>query len=261
VPAPLAGRRILVTRRSEQSAALTAGLVALGAEVVEVPLVELASPADAAPLITALGQIDRYHWVALTSANAVQALAEALERAGQVLPPGARVASVGPSTSRAVRERLGVEPALEPPSDFRAEGLLRAFESLDVTGQRVLLPVSDRARDVLEGGLRARGAHVDVVVVYRTVTPAGAAEALTRALQAGADLVTLASPSAVEGLTGALGGRAAQVCVAVIGPVTEHAARAAGLDVRVVATPFTVEGLLVAIRRHFETGTAPADPL
>lgn len=260
MPAPLAGRRILVTRRSEQSEALTAGLVALGAEVVEVPLVELAAPTDPGPLVTALEQIDRYHWVALTSANAVQALGDALERAGRVLPSGARVASVGPSTSRAVRERFGVDPALEPPSDYRAEGLLRAFASLDLAEQRILLPVSDRAREVLEGGLRARGAHVDVVVAYRTVTPAGAGEALTRALHAGADLVTLASPSAVEGLTGALRGRAAHVCVAVIGPVTEHAARAAGLNVRVVATPFTVEGLLLAIRRHFESGTAASDP-
>jgi uroporphyrinogen-III synthase len=37
----------------------------------------------------------------------------------------------------------------------------------------------------------------------------------------------------------------------VIGPLTERAARAAGLDVRVVAEPSTAEGLVEAIRRRF----------
>jgi uroporphyrinogen-III synthase len=251
LPGVLDGRRILVTRRPEQSAALTAGLLALGAEVVEVPLLELAPPKDVEPLAKALAELENVHWLVLTSANAVRAFSDALARAGRALPPSVRVASVGPATSDAIRELLGIEPALEPPSDFRAAGLLRGFQPFELIGRRVLLPVSERARDVLADGLRARGARVDVVVAYRTVTPAGAGEGLDRALQAGADLVTLASPSAVEGLVGALKDRAARLGVAVIGPVTEHAARVAGLDVRVVASPATAPGLVEAIRRHF----------
>jgi uroporphyrinogen-III synthase len=252
--AVLAGRRILVTRRPEQSAVLTAGLVALGAEVVEVPLLALAPPDDPTRFESALARLDSYHWIVFTSANAVQAVAEPLARADRALAPALRIATVGPSTSRRVRELLRTDPALEPPSDFRAEGLLRAFEAVPIAGQGVLLPVSDRARDVLADGLRARGADVDVVVAYRTVTPAGAGEALERALGAGADLITLASPSAVEGLLAALPGKPTGVGVGVIGPVTEHAARAAGLDVRVVASPATAEGLIEAIGRHFAAG-------
>jgi uroporphyrinogen-III synthase len=247
----LAGRRFVVTRRPEQADTLKAGLAALGAEVVEVPLLELAPPEDPEPLARALADIAGYDWVALTSTNAVQALATALARTGRAFPPRTRVATVGPSTSRSVREMLGIEPVLEPASDFQAEGLLRAFDAVHLTGQRVLLPVSDRAREVLAEGLRARDALVDMVVAYRTVTPAGAGEAMERVLQGGADLVILASPSAVEALVGALPGREAPVAVAVIGPVTEHAARAAGLDVRVVASPATANGLVEAIKRHF----------
>ena len=92
---------------------------------------------------------------------------------------------------------------------------------------------------------------MDVVVAYQTLTPAAAADALASAFRAGADLVTLASPSAVEALVAAPAATAAKCPVAVIGPVTEHAARAAGLDVRVVASPATVEALVEAIRRHF----------
>ncbi|HVR69587.1 MAG TPA: uroporphyrinogen-III synthase [Vicinamibacteria bacterium] len=247
----LAGRRIVVTRRPEQAGSLAAGLSALGAEVHEVPLVEMAAPSDPGPLWRAVAEIAAYDWVAFTSANAVGALADALERAGRALPPGCRVASVGPSTSGAVRERLGTGPALTPASDYRATGLVRAFDAVDLTGRRVLWPISDRARDALADGLRARGALVDAVVAYRTVAAAGAADALAGALRVGADLITLASPSAVEALVSALGVQARQRPVAVIGPVTGHAARAAGLDVKVVAAPATAEGLVAAIRRHF----------
>ena len=66
------------------------------------------------------------------------------------------------------------------------------------------------------------------------------------------DLVILASPSAVDGLTGILGERARGLAVAVIGPVTEQAARDAGLDVRIVASPATAQGLTTAAQGFFE---------
>lgn len=249
---PLAGRRILVTRQPEQAADLSAGLVALGATVVEVPLVELAPPGDPGPLRRALAGLGSYRWIALTSANAARRLADALRDAGRTLPPSVSVASVGPATSEAVRKALGVEPALEPESDYRAEGLLRAFEAHDLTGHSVLLPLSERARETLAEGLRARGARVDAVVAYRTLTPPGARERLEAALAEGVDLVTLASPSAVEGLLAALGQRARGLPCAVIGPVTERSARAAGLEVEAAAEPSTAQGLLAAIRRRYE---------
>ena len=45
-PQPLAGRRIVVTRRPEQSAWLCARLREMGATVLEVPLIEVAPPAS-----------------------------------------------------------------------------------------------------------------------------------------------------------------------------------------------------------------------
>ena len=246
----------MVTRRPEQSRALTEALAALGADVVEVPLVAMIPPADPQPLRQAAAALHQYDWIVLTSANAVEAVAGAREPSSGPLPATLRIATVGPSTTRAVRDRLRAEVALEPQRDYQAEGLLEAFRSVDVAGRRVLVPVSDRARDVLASGLRARGAAVDVVHAYRTVTAPGSAAALARAVSSRTDLVTLASPSAVEGLTAALGPAAEGLPAGVIGPVTERAARAAGLVVHVVAAPSTTAGLVDAIRRHF--AAAPA---
>jgi len=255
---PLQDRRILVTRRIEQAGSLVDALSALGATVVEVPLIVQGPPEDAGPLDRALGRLASYEWLAFTSANAVDAMADRLAQLGGKLPARLRLASVGPTTAHAISERFtGRRVDLQPVSQYRAEGLVEAFRTLDLAGQHVLLPVSDRARDTLAAGLRAQGADVDVVNAYRTVTPDGARDRLERALADGIDLVILASPSAVEGLMVALGGRARGLAVAVIGPVTEQAAREAGLDVRVVGSPSTVDGLLAALQRRFPPGTTP----
>jgi len=255
---PLQDRRILVTRRSEQSGSLVDALSALGATVVEVPLVAHQPPEDGGPLHRALGRLARYEWLAFTSANAVDAMADRLAQLGGRLPAGLRLASVGPATAHAISERFGRRVDLQPSSQYRAEGLVEAFRALDLAGQRVLLPVSDRARDTLAAGLRSQGAEVETVIAYRTVTPGDASDRLERSLSEPFDLVILASPSAVDGLTGILGERARGLAVAVIGPVTEQAAREAGLDVRIVASPATAPGLTAAAQRFF--GERPVRP-
>jgi len=247
--APLHGRRILVTRRPEQSSALVAALREHGATVIEVPLIVVAPPLDWAPLDSALGRLDGFDWIAFTSANAVRAVADRVRALG-LAPRFPRGASVGPATTEATHEHL---PAcaieMEPLADFRAEGLLAAFPDEAVRGRRFLLPVSDKARDVLADGLISRGAHVDRVVAYRTTAPAEAGAALAQALAEGVDMVTFASPSAVDNfveLAPTLGGT---VSAAVIGPVTEARARSVGLRVAVTAEPSTAEGLAAALVR------------
>jgi uroporphyrinogen-III synthase len=247
--APLRGRRILVTRRPEQSETLVASLRALGATVVEVPLLEIAPPLDPGPLDAALRQVAAYDWIAFTSANAVRAVAERWRALGESGRPP-RVASVGPATSRALGQHLPAWPVdRAPAADYRAEGLLAAFQETEVRGRRFLLPVSDRARDVLAEGLAAGGARVDRVTAYRTIAPADAGPALARALADGVDVVTFASPSAVETFTDLAPQRGAGVRAAVIGPVTEARARALGLDVVVSADPATAEGLAASLGR------------
>ncbi len=252
VKGPLRGRRIVVTRRREQSDALVASLRALGAEVASVPLIELRPPADPAPLEQALARLDTYQWLVLASANAADAVAD--RWGGRPLPPALRLASVGPSTTAAIAERFRPAPLpLQPAERFQAEGLLEAFMEVALTGARVLLPQSERARPVLAEGLRRRGAVVDAVPAYGVTRPEGAAAALAAELERGVDLVALASPSAVDEFLAAAGERAPTVATAVIGPVTEAAARAAGLDVRVVASPATADGVVAAIVRAVGT--------
>jgi uroporphyrinogen-III synthase len=76
VTQPLAGRRVLVTRAAQQAGKLSEGLRALGAEPVEVPVLEIQPPASYDPLDQALNHLFSYDWLILTSANTVRAIVE-----------------------------------------------------------------------------------------------------------------------------------------------------------------------------------------
>lgn len=253
--APLAGCTVLVTRAPHQAAALAGPLKALGAEVLVAPMIDTIDPADWAPADAALRALASYDWVVLTSTNAVDRFLARLERLGtqRAALDGVRIAAVGAATAERLAES-GITPDLVP-ADFRAEGLIESFERLGVApGTRFLLPRAEKAREILPEALRARGATVDVAVIYRTV-PAALDPSIVERLRAGeVDVITFTSPSTVRhfiswvmaaGLDPAL--VLATSAAASIGPVTSEALRSRGLAVPIEAAVSTTDGLVSAI--------------
>jgi uroporphyrinogen-III synthase len=249
--ASLEGRRIVVTRRAGQSAGLAERLRERGATVLEVPAIEIVPPEDPGPLDAALVALDRYDWIVLTSPNAVAAVLTRLTVLGLYprLSEHAKLASVGPATTIALRSSFPEDKVSLEPKEYRAEGLVAAFAQRNLAGQRVLLPSSTAARDTLAEGLRHLGAEVEVVAAYATVEPAGLEAAVAHCLEGGFDLALFASPSAVEAFARAAGARASGLPAAVIGPTTEATALALGLSVRGVASPSTLEALVATAER------------
>jgi uroporphyrinogen-III synthase len=240
---------VLVTRSVSQSADLAERLRARGAEVVEVPLLVIAEPADPRPFRDAIRALDGYDWLLLTSANAADAVASALRLARAPLPRTLRVGSSGPATTAVIRSLFPDTPiSAQPTSRFGSPGLAQALALVELSGSRMLLPVSDRSPAAIGEVLRKRGAVVDIVVAYRTTTAEAARPDLQAALDRGIDAVTFASPSAVEAFV-RLGGGPRDVPAVVIGPTTAEAARAAGLSVAETAEPETTEGLADAVER------------
>jgi uroporphyrinogen-III synthase len=249
----LQGRRVVITRQKSQAGGLVERLQAKGATILEVPAIDIVPPKDIRPLDEALESLDRYDWVVLTSANTVNAVLSRLTVLGLYPKLGSqkrRVASVGPATTAALRSSFPEDRGvLEPKTDFRAAGLLDAFSKERLKGRRMLVPASSEAREELAAGLRGMGAVVEVVAAYSTIEPPGLGEAVARCLAQGFDLALFASPSSVEAFARSAGDRAAGLPAAVIGPTTEAAARAAGLDVRGVASPSTLEALVATAER------------
>jgi uroporphyrinogen III methyltransferase/synthase len=261
---PLFGKRILVTRATEQAGDLSERLAELGAEPIECPTIQVVPPESWAPMDRAIEDLPRFRWVVFTSVNGVKRFLERLRLAGKDTRAlaGATLCAIGPRTAEELAA-AGLKADLVP-ADFQAEGLLDAMLQAGVAaGDHVLIPRAAAARELLPEQLRRMGVDVRVVPAYRTVRPAIDMDPIKEWLRAQAiDVVTFASSSTVtnfcdwfesrEELAATTGGAA----IACIGPVTAKTARERGLAVAVTAGQNTIPALVDAIVRHAVEGSA-----
>ena len=253
---PLHGRTILVTRTRTQASELSRLLGELGAAAIEAPTIELAPPADASPLDDAVRALrrGRYDWLVLTSANAVDALAERMDAAGVDARALAavEVAVVGEATGQALRHRLAVRADVAPATQTGA-ALAEALIQRDaVAGRRLLLPRAGLAGRDLPELLTRAGGQVEEVVAYETRRPASLPAEAAAALQAHeVDWVTFTSSSTARHFVELLGARRDEllrgVRTASIGPSTSATMRELGLAVDVQPPQAQVRALVEAI--------------
>jgi len=250
---PLFGKRIVVTRATQQAPALSEKLSELGADVIEMPATQIAR-LELAPLRAAIGRLPLYDWLIFTSQNAISIFWEQLLGEGKDARSlaGLRVGAVGPATAGALLEH-GITVDVIP-NRFVAEGLLEMMRARDdVAGKKVLYVTAEGARDVLPRGLREIGANVTVIEAYRSIVDGEGAEKLARAIEAGkVDLVTFTSASAVRGYIDAVGEELAlRVPAASIGAQTSEALREAGIEVKVEAKESTLDSLASSVFSAF----------
>ncbi len=257
-PLPLAGRRVLVTRAAHQAGKLSDGLRAMGAEPVEVPVLEICPPDDFAPLDRALRQLDSYDWLILTSANTVRSLVERAAALGLMFAANSplKVAAIGTATAAETRN-AGLSVAMIPES-YVGESLVESLAG-QVAGRKILLARAAVARDVIPDALRAAGAVLDVVDAYQNRMPASAPAQLRTALGAGVDAATFTSSSSVTHLADAaraagLSFPFAGVAAVSIGPVTSKTLRESGWEPSIEASPSNIPGLIQAVVHLFAQG-------
>jgi uroporphyrinogen-III synthase len=230
--------RVVVTRARRQVGELAQRLVAAGFVPVELPVIDIADPADGgAALRAAAERVADYDWIIVTSVNG----ADRLLAVAPAPPWPALVATIGPGTAARLQER-GVGVALVPPR-FVAESLVEAFRALPVRDDaRVLLARAAVARDVLPNALRSMGYRVDIVETYRTVAPT--LDPATIADATVADAITFTSASTVHNYVALLGLAAVPPVVASIGPVTSAACRELGIAVTTEASVPSLDALV-----------------
>lgn len=257
----LTARRIVVTRAAAQSAALMDKLRAAGALPVATPAIQILPPEHSAPLRDAAHRLADFGWVVFTSSNAVRALCN--ELGDSPWPSGTRIAVVGNATARAVTE--AGHPVDFQPSTAVAEALARELPL--ESGTRVLWPHGDLAKQDLIEALASRGAAVEPVIAYRTVSDIALLGVVDALRDGRVDAITFTSASTVrhvvEGL-GVAGVRldklptATRPLIVCIGPVSAAAARECGLPVDGVADPSDDDGLVAALIRSFTGRKATA---
>ena len=195
---PLSGKRLVVTRAAKQSSGITAKLTALGAEVIETPMIETR---DVPPYCHAGLNSDIADWqslknfdlLAFTSVNGVESFFKQLMAAGldvRVLA-GKKIACVGKITEKKLLER-GIRCDYVPEVHTGA-GLGEMLRGMSVDSSKVLLLQGNLADDTLLKLLP----QATRWVVYETLPVAELPEWKREAV-ASADAVVFASTSAVE---------------------------------------------------------------
>lgn len=253
---PLQGKRIVLTRAIEQAHELKTRLETMGATVLLFPAVNFSEPADTAKLDQAIGDLARFDWILFTSANAVRFFSARCRKlnAQHGDRPRYRCAAVGPATaSAAAAEGFSL--------DYVAQefvGVALATELAEaLSGKKVLLPRSERARQDLPAALKRAGADVTEVVAYHTGGVGAIDPEVMRAVRdAEVDVVCFFSPSAVENMRAELGANSfsrlgARAAMAAVGPVTAAALRSAFLTVAIEAPQATAESMAAAIENYF----------
>ncbi len=122
---PLSGKRLVVTRAAKQSSGITARLTALGAEVIETPMIETRDVA-----LSNWDDFANFDILAFTSTNGVESFFKQLFAAGydvRVLA-GKKIASVGKITEKKLLE-YGIRCDYVP-EDHTGEGLGKLLRSV-----------------------------------------------------------------------------------------------------------------------------------
>jgi len=251
---PLFKKRILVTRSRKQASGLAQILSDLGAEVTELPTIDIQPMEDYEELGKAIQRLESYKWIIFTSVNALDIFMDRLHQAhydSRALHAN-KIAVIGEETAIALG-RYGLSPDLKP-ERFTSEGVVDAFKQcVPVKDCNILIPTSDIARDVISSTLRELGAVVDFVPVYRNVIPAYEQEYITDLFSRPYDFVTFTSSSTVNNLVGLLNQyglqkEIEQIRGASIGPVTSATARKHRIEIVTEANPHTIKGLVEAMK-------------
>jgi uroporphyrinogen-III synthase len=228
-------KTVVLTHSCGRFAGLSELLTANGFEVLQQPLIRT-EPLRSAVAGRAVEQLAGCRWLLFGSPAAVTGWLALSGLAGwSGLQSGPLLGAVGAATAAALR-RAGLNVQLVAQQET-AEGLADAFLADPACGGPVGLPRGDRSLDTLADRLTAAGISTRQAVVYRTIDlqlPPGLV----------ADVVLLASPSAVANLPAELATASRLVAV---GPVTAASIRQRGLACTSAERPAAAE-LLRAIQ-------------
>ncbi len=226
----------IVTRPAPEAQRWAERLVAAGVDALALPLIDIASPPDPAPVADAWRALDTAHAAMFVSGNAVRHFFAARPQ-GMAFRP--RAWAPGPGTREALLQ-AGVDSAQidAPPVDaaqFDSEALWDAVRGTVQAGDRVLLVrgagADGRAagRDWLAGQLNAAGVGVDGVAAYVRRPPSWNPAQSAQARRCAGGIWLFSSSEAVANLRALLPGQSWSAARAIAThPRIAQAARDAG---------------------------------
>ncbi len=159
---------ILITRSRESARKSFLQLESLVERVIYFPTIVTEAIELSSETSNLLKNVSDYDYLIFTSANGVKFFSNIIKEINKPINGRLRVAAVGNKTARAVESYgLGVDII---PEKYSAEGLLEALNGEEISGKKILIPASENSRETLKKGLHERGADVDFIPIYKSVT-------------------------------------------------------------------------------------------
>ncbi len=246
---PLSGKRLVVTRAAKQASGISARLTALGAEVIETPMIETRVVEGSFNW----DNLANFDLLAFTSTNGVESFFTQLLASGNDIRvlAGKKIASVGKITEKKLLE-YGICCDYVP-EDHTGEGLGKLLAEKCSAGEldefRILLLQGNLADETLLKHLPKATRWI----VYETLPVAELPEWKREAVEC-ADAVVFASTSAVENFVqvSRLSSFVSRLSFC-IGRMTEAAAQKHGFET-VISDETTMDSLVKKIVEYYSAG-------
>ncbi|MEL4895329.1 uroporphyrinogen-III C-methyltransferase [Crocosphaera sp. Alani8] len=263
-PLPLAKKTVIITRAKDQSSQFSSLLKQQGANIIEMPALEILAPSSWQALDSAIETISSFNWLILTSANGVNFFFQRLQELGKdVRVLGAiKIAVVGKKTATCL-QKYHLTPDFIPPN-FIADELVNHFPE-NLAQQKILFPrVETGGRELLVKELQKQKANIIEVPAYQSGCPEKIDIRAWEALQnKQVDIITFASSKTVKNFYKLLKeslntnnqadilSLLNNVCLASIGPQTSKTCYELLTRVDIEAKEYTIEGLTAELVQHF----------
>lgn len=250
---------IAITRPVERSHEAVEIIENWGGKALIAPTLEL-QILNSQSLIKLCEMVYKLDWLIFTSPTAILSLFKHCKDLKKRMNPNCKTAVIGPRTGNYLSE-YGLEADIIP-TDYTAEGLLEAFEEVDIKNQYIGIPRTLAARDVLPQGLKDRGAQVFMAEAYHSDLPQDKKKVkklIQKIINREVDAVTFTSTLTVKNLLQMLNKkdrdkfmeplRNREVLVAAIGPVTGKALEEENIPF-ITPEEYTVKAMLKKLRNE-----------
>lgn len=242
---PLQGKRVLVPRGKKYAKSFSEIIRKYGGEPVEIPLLAFRPTQDQTQIKPILERLAYYDWLIFTSITVVETFFSIISDKSSIT---AKIAVIGEKTEKVLLEK-GMEVHFIP-SQYVAEGFVKDFLPLVHSGERVLIPKGNLARDVIASSLREKGVIADEVIIYETYFPEESRVLLLELLKSqGLDIISFTSPSTVDHFMSVVNEYNLQenirdCIITCIGPIAKKRAEKYGLKVDVMPDVYTVPNMV-----------------
>lgn len=254
----LSGKTILLTRTLGQSEESALAFTLRGAEVITIPTLKIVPPSSWRKCDEAIEELETFNSIIFASANAVKWFTKRLKYHELKIDFGLyNIIAVGPKTEAECLSN-GIHVNLVP-KEFSSSGVLKEIDLSEVKGKKFLIPQSEIGRDELSIALSSKGAIVNSVPVYDIAVPelSEIQEAVLKMQNGNIDVFVFTSPSTFNNYLKIFAVKEPakyfeSEVIAAIGPTTKNAIESFGVEVKILPTEHTIEGLVNSVINYFK---------